>query len=362
METSGKCIFITGGAGFIGSEAVHQAINRGWVVVNIDKLTYSGNLASLEDIQDNPNYIFIRADIANKEAMGAAFVKYEPDYVLNLAAETHVDRSIDSPESFINTNIVGTYVLLEEARRYWKKISLKKENKGKNFRFIHISTDEVFGDLSDTEERFTETTAYKPSSPYSASKASSDHLVRAWQRTYGLPTLVTNCSNNFGPRQFPEKLIPLTILHALEGKTLPVYGKGTQIRDWLYVSDHVRALFLVLEKGEVGETYAIGGHGERRNIDIVHDVCSLLDELSPPNKTLGITSYRDLIKFVKDRPGHDVRYAINPEKITRTLGWQPIESVQSGLRKTVLWYLDNKKWWNSILSGQYHGERLGLSV
>ena len=358
-EISLKRIIITGGAGFIGSEAVHQALEKGWRVVNIDKLTYSGNLASLHDIENNPNYTFIKADIANAEAMQAAFSQYEPDCVLHLAAESHVDRSIDSPEPFIKTNICGTFVLLEETRRYLKNVQHKNAEKAKNFRFVHISTDEVFGDLSDTDERFTEKTPYAPSSPYSASKASSDHLVRAWHRTYGVPTLITNCSNNFGPRQFPEKLIPLTLLHAMEGKTLPVYGKGTQIRDWLYVGDHVRALFLVLEKGRIGDTYAIGGHGEKRNIDVVTTLCDLLDTLYPAKTSFGITRYRELIRFVEDRPGHDVRYAINPKKIMEELGWKPEESFQSGLKKTVEWYLSNTSWWKAILEGSYHGERLG---
>ena len=355
-----KTLFITGGAGFIGSEAVHQALERGWRVVNIDKLTYSGNLASLEDIADNPHYSLLQADIADPSAMQAAFATHKPDSVLHLAAETHVDRSIDSPAPFIKSNIVGTFVLLEACRNFLKSIKAEEE-KVKNFRFVHISTDEVFGDLATSSGRFSEKTPYSPSSPYSASKASSDHLVRAWHRTYGLPTMITNCSNNYGPRQFPEKLIPLTLIHALSGETLPVYGQGQQIRDWLYVGDHVRALFLVLERGRIGETYTIGGFGEKRNIDVVRTLCELLNTLSP-QKPQGVSDYKDLIRFVTDRPGHDVRYAIDPTKICEELGWKPLENFDSGLRKTVEWYLNHEQWWRSILDGTYHGERLGTSV
>ena len=355
-----KKVFITGGAGFIGSEAVHQALELGWYVVNIDKLTYSGNLASLKDIENHPNYRFVHADIADKSAMDTLFADLAPDAVLHLAAESHVDRSIDSPAPFIETNICGTYVLLEAARNYWKNLRADDPRR-ESFRFQHISTDEVFGDLSDSGGRFSEETAYAPSSPYSASKASSDHLVRAWHRTYGLPTLITNCSNNYGPRQFPEKLIPLTILHALSGQTLPVYGKGNQIRDWLYVGDHVRALLLVLTKGHVGETYAIGGHGERRNIEVVETICDILNEKCP-QKPAGTGNYRELIRFVQDRPGHDLRYAIDAGKITRELGWKPEESFETGLARTVAWYLQNEAWWKAILDGSYHGERLGLNT
>ncbi|MCR5814654.1 MAG: dTDP-glucose 4,6-dehydratase [Desulfovibrio sp.] len=355
-----KTLFITGGAGFIGSEAVHQALENGWRVVNIDKLTYSGNLASLEDIASHPQYSMIQADIADASAMRAAFEKHKPDAVLHLAAETHVDRSIDSPAPFIESNIVGTFVLLETCRNYLKSLSPNAE-KARNFRFVHISTDEVFGDLATSDGRFSEKTPYAPSSPYSASKASSDHLVRAWHRTYGLPTMITNCSNNYGPRQFPEKLIPLTLLHAQAGETLPVYGQGQQIRDWLYVGDHVRALFLVLENGRIGETYAIGGYGEKRNIDVVTTLCDLLNELRP-QKPGGISDYKELIRFVTDRPGHDLRYAIDPTKISTELGWKPQENFTSGLRKTVEWYLSHEQWWRSILDGSYHGERLGVST
>ena len=355
-----KTIFITGGAGFIGSEAVHQALDKGFHVINIDKLTYSGNLASLADIADNPKYTFEKADITDHDRMQSLFATYQPDYVLHLAAESHVDRSIDSPKPFIDTNIGGTFVLLETARQYLKTLSHISPEKSTNFRFVHISTDEVFGDLKDKTSRFNESTPYAPSSPYSASKAASDHLVRAWHRTYGLPTMITNCSNNYGPRQFPEKLIPLTILHALEGQTLPIYGRGEQIRDWLYVGDHVQALFLVLERGIIGETYAIGGFGERRNLEVVENLCDILNRRIE-QKPKGITDFRQLISFVQDRPGHDLRYAIDPSKIQRDLGWQPVENFNSGLDKTVAWYLTNESWWRAILDGSYHGERLGLN-
>ncbi|MBQ7739359.1 MAG: dTDP-glucose 4,6-dehydratase [Desulfovibrionaceae bacterium] len=354
-----KQIFITGGAGFIGSEAVHQALDAGFKVLNIDKLTYSGNLASLADIASNPNYAFVKADIADQETMQQLFETYQPDYVLHLAAESHVDRSIDSPKPFIDTNIQGTYVLLEAARRYWKKLAADDPLKHDAFRFLHISTDEVFGDLSETETRFNEKTPYAPSSPYSASKAASDHLVRAWHRTYGLPTMITNCSNNYGPRQFPEKLIPLCILHALNGQSLPVYGRGNQIRDWLYVGDHVRALLLVLERGINGETYCIGGFGERRNLEVVKTVCHIMDKLIE-EKPNDLKNFQELITFVQDRPGHDLRYAIDPHKIQNDLGWKPLENFESGLEKTVQWYLTNKDWWRAILDGTYQGERLGL--
>ena len=287
------------------------------------------------------------------------FGQYQPDFILHLAAESHVDRSIDSPKPFIDTNVSGTFVLLEAAREYWKNLTSTDQSKAKNFRFLHISTDEVFGDLQSQSERFSEKTPYAPSSPYSATKAASDHLVRAWHRTYGLPTLITNCSNNYGPRQFPEKLIPLTILHAMEGKTLPIYGQGNQIRDWLYVGDHVRALLLVLEKGQVGETYCIGGFGEKRNLQVVETLCDLLNE-SIQSKPQGISNFRELIRFVEDRPGHDLRYAIDPSKIQNQLGWKPLENFTSGLAKTVEWYLNHESWWQNILNGSYHGERLGL--
>ncbi|MBP5788832.1 MAG: dTDP-glucose 4,6-dehydratase, partial [Neisseriaceae bacterium] len=301
---------------------------------------------------DNPRYQFAQIDICDKAKMQQIFDEYQPDVVMNLAAETHVDRSIDSPDAFLQTNIFGTYNLLEISRHYWQKLSDKRQEK---FRFHHISTDEVFGDLDDTDALFTEKTPYAPSSPYSASKASSDHLVRAWQRSFGLPTLITNCSNNYGPFHFPEKLIPLMILNALQGKPLPVYGDGGQIRDWLFVEDHARALYLVVTQGKIGESYNIGGFNERKNIEVVKTICSLLDELRPQS-----TPYADLISFVKDRPGHDRRYAIDANKIKHDLGWQPEETFESGMRKTVQWYLDNRTWWENILKGKYQLQRLGV--
>ena len=355
-------LLVTGGAGFIGSAVVREVLlSSAWRVVNVDKLTYSGNPASLADVADNPRYNFIHADIADAAAMRAAFEIFEPDAVMHLAAESHVDRSIDSPAAFLETNVRGTFVLLEEARRYWKNLTASDSPKARDFRFHHISTDEVFGDLRGGQGSFTEETPYAPSSPYSASKAASDHLVRAWQRTYGLPTLVTNCSNNYGPRQFPEKLIPLTILNALAGRELPVYGDGGQIRDWLHVEDHVRALLLVLARGRVGETYAVGGHCEKRNIDVVRAICELLEEMAP-QKPAGVSRYADLIRFVRDRPGHDGRYAIDASKIAKELDWRPRESFATGLRKTVRWYLDNEAWWRAVLDGSYRCERLGTRV
>ena len=351
-----KTILVTGGAGFIGSAVVRHIIeNTQDNVVNVDKLTYAGNLESLESVEKNPRYAFEQVDICDSKALLRVFEHHQPDAVMHLAAESHVDRSIDGPAAFIETNIVGTYTLLEAARAYWN--SLNDERKAA-FRFHHISTDEVYGDLEGTDDLFTETTPYAPSSPYSASKASSDHLVRAWLRTYGLPTIVTNCSNNYGPFHFPEKLIPLMILNALDGKPLPVYGNGQQIRDWLFVEDHARALYKVVTEGKVGETYNIGGHNEKANIDVVRTICSLLEELVP-NKPEGIAKYEDLITYVKDRPGHDVRYAIDAAKIGRELGWKPQETFESGIRKTVEWYLNNKKWWSRVLDGSYNRERLG---
>ena len=334
-----KTILVTGGAGFIGSAVVRHIIeNTQDNVVNVDKLTYAGNLESLESVENNPRYAFEQVDICDAKALARVFEHHQPDAVMHLAAESHVDRSIDGPAAFIETNIVGTYTLLEAARAYWN--SLNDERKAA-FRFHHISTDEVYGDLEGTDDLFTETTPYAPSSPYSASKASSDHLVRVWLRTYGLPTIVTNCSNNYGPFHFPEKLIPLMILNALDGKPLPVYGNGQQIRDWLFVEDHARALYKVVTEGKVGETYNIGGHNEKANIDVVRTICSLLEELVP-NKPEGIAKYEDLITYVKDRPGHDVRYAIDAAKIGRELGWKPQETFESGIRKTVEWYLITK--------------------
>ncbi|TOQ02177.1 dTDP-glucose 4,6-dehydratase, partial [Vibrio parahaemolyticus] len=324
-------------------------------VVNLDKLTYAGNLESLVDVADSDRYYFEQVDICDRTELDRVFSEHQPDMVMHLAAESHVDRSIDGPAAFIETNVMGTYHLLEAARQYWS--SLEEANKSA-FRFHHISTDEVYGDLEGTDDLFTETTSYAPSSPYSASKASSDHLVRAWQRTYGLPTLVTNCSNNYGPYHFPEKLIPLMILNALDGKSLPVYGDGMQIRDWLFVEDHARALYKVVTEGEIGETYNIGGHNEKANIEVVKTICALLEELRP-DKPAGVESYESLITYVKDRPGHDVRYAIDATKIAQELNWTPEETFESGIRKTVEWYLNNPQWWQRVLDGSYSLERLG---
>ena len=349
-------VLVTGGAGFIGSAVIRQLItNTSCIVGNIDKLTYAGNLDSLKTIESSSRYAFFQTDICDANALSKVIRSFQPDAIMHLAAESHVDRSIDGPSEFIQTNIVGTYTLLEAARQYWS--SLDAEAKAA-FRFHDISTDEVYGDLEGTDDLFTETTSYAPSSPYSASKASSDHLVRAWQRTFGLPTLVTNCSNNYGPYHFPEKLIPHVILNALAGKPLPVYGDGSQIRDWLYVEDHARALVEVVTKGKVGETYNIGGHNEKRNIEVVETICDLLEELAP-NKPAGVTRYRDLITFVKDRPGHDLRYAIDASKIQAELGWVPEQTFETGIRQTVQWYLDNKQWWERVLNGEYRLGRLG---
>jgi dTDP-glucose 4,6-dehydratase len=349
-------ILVTGGAGFIGSAVVRHIIeNTNDTVVNVDKLTYAGNLESLIEVSTHERYAFEPVDICDRDALNRVFELHQPDAVMHLAAESHVDRSIDGPAAFIETNIVGTYTLLEAARAYWNQ--LNQERKAA-FRFHHISTDEVYGDLEGTHDLFTETTSYSPSSPYSASKASSDHLVRAWQRTYGFPTIVTNCSNNYGPYHFPEKLIPLMILNALEGKSLPVYGNGMQIRDWLFVEDHARALYKVVTEGAIGETYNIGGHNEKANIEVVNTICALLEELVP-NKPEGVARYADLITYVKDRPGHDVRYAIDASKIAAELNWKPEETFESGIRKTVEWYLNNQEWWSRVLDGSYTRERLG---
>ncbi|MCS0062794.1 dTDP-glucose 4,6-dehydratase [Vibrio parahaemolyticus] len=349
-------ILVTGGAGFIGSAVVRHIIRDTQdSVVNLDKLTYAGNLESLVDVADSDRYYFEQVDICDQTELDRVFSEHQPDMVMHLAAESHVDRSIDGPAAFIETNVMGTYHLLEAARQYWS--SLEEANQSA-FRFHHISTDEVYGDLEGTDDLFTETTSYAPSSPYSASKASSDHLVRAWQRTYGLPTLVTNCSNNYGPYHFPEKLIPLMILNALDGKPLPVYGDGMQIRDWLFVEDHARALYKVVTEGEIGETYNIGGHNEKANIEVVKTICALLEELRP-DKPAGVESYESLITYVKDRPGHDVRYAIDATKIAQELGWTPEETFESGIRKTVEWYLNNPQWWQRVLDGSYSLERLG---
>ncbi|WP_413725043.1 dTDP-glucose 4,6-dehydratase [Sodalis sp. RH16] len=351
-------IFVTGGAGFIGSAVVRYIINEtSDEVVVVDCLTYAGNLESLRPVANNNRFFFEQVNICDRQELDRIFIEYKPDMVMHLAAESHVDRSIDGPAEFIKTNVVGTYTLLEAARQYWNMLEKQKKQL---FRFHHISTDEVYGDLFGTEELFTESTPYAPSSPYSASKASSDHLVRAWLRTYGMPTIVTNCSNNYGPYHFPEKLIPLIILNALEGKILPVYGDGGQIRDWLYVEDHARALYKVLTEGQVGENYNIGGHNERKNIEVVKTICHLLEELVP-NKPAGLVRYADLISFVADRPGHDKRYAIDSSKIGKELGWVPFETFESGIRKTVEWYLANEDWWCRVKNGSYLGERLGLS-
>lgn len=352
-----KRILITGGAGFIGSAVVRHVIeNTNDSAVVVDCLTYAGNLESLAEVANNERYAFEHVNICDRTALDRVFAEYQPDVVMHLAAESHVDRSIDGPAEFIETNIVGTYTLLEAARHYWSALD---ESKKLAFRFHHISTDEVYGDLDGPDGFFTETTPYAPSSPYSASKASSDHLVRAWQRTYGLPTMITNCSNNYGPYHFPEKLIPLIILNAISGKPLPVYGKGEQIRDWLFVEDHARALYLVATQAQPGSTYNIGGHNERRNIEVVETICELLEELYP-QKPQGVAHYRDLITYVKDRPGHDMRYAIDAAKIERELGWTPQETFESGIRKTVQWYLNNETWWRRVQDGSYAGERLGL--
>ncbi|MCP4697520.1 MAG: dTDP-glucose 4,6-dehydratase [Gammaproteobacteria bacterium] len=349
-------LIVTGGAGFIGSAVIRHLINSSsTTVINVDKLTYAGNPDSLNSVSAHPHYFFEQTDICDAAAMQRIFTQYRPDAIMHLAAESHVDRSIDGPGAFIQTNITGTYTLLEVAREYWQ--SLAGESK-QGFRFHHISTDEVYGSLGDTG-LFTETTPYQPNSPYSASKASSDHLVRAWHHTYGLPTVTTNCSNNYGPYQFPEKLIPLMILNAAAGKPLPVYGTGANIRDWLYVDDHARALCLVLERGRPGETYNIGGGNEKNNLDVVHELCAILDELLSESTH---KPHKSLIKFVTDRPGHDLRYAIDDTKLQKELGWTPLETFETGLRKTVQWYLENSTWCKRVADGSYRGERLGLKL
>ena len=352
-----KTILITGGAGFIGSALIRHIIkNTQHTVVNVDKLTYSGNLQSLESIEASKNYIFEQVDICDENELLRVYRKNQPDIVMHLAAESHVDRSIDGPGDFIQTNIVGTFTLLEQARTYWSGLDNDKKD---SFRFHHVSTDEVYGDLEDTDGLFTEETSYAPSSPYSATKASSDHLVRSWQHTFGLPTLITNCSNNYGPYQFPEKLIPLIILNALEGKDLPIYGDGKQIRDWLYVDDHARALLHVVLNGKIGSTFNIGGRNEVQNIEVVKKVCEVLDELFP-SKHKDIKHYRELITFVDDRAGHDKRYAIDATKIADELNWIPEETFETGIRKTVTWYLENKDWCERVQDGTYQGQRLGV--
>ncbi len=356
-------ILVTGGAGFIGSAVIRWLIaETPHLILNLDKLTYAGNLGSLRSVSGNPRYRFEKADIADSDAVGRIFASFRPDAVLHLAAESHVDRSIDGPAAFIETNIVGTYTLLEAARAYWETLL---HDRRERFRFLHVSTDEVYGSLS-SEGAFSETSRYDPHSPYAASKAASDHLVRAWHSTYGLPVLVTNCSNNYGPYQFPEKLIPLVILNALEGKPLPLYGRGDNVRDWLFVEDHARALGRVLEAGRVGETYTIGGRSEWTNLRVVQRICALLDELRPVSQNPDfkgpqtVRRYEDLVTFVPDRPGHDRRYAMDPSRIEGELGWKPRETFESGLRKTVEWYLKNRWWWEPIRASCYGGERLGM--
>jgi dTDP-glucose 4,6-dehydratase len=347
-----KVILVTGGAGFIGSTLIRYLIQEtDNIVINYDKLTYAGNLQSLKSVQGNDRYHFVHGDICDNERFKATLVRYKPNAVINLAAESHVDRSIDSADDFIHTNIVGTYIILGACLEYYRTIDKKTQ---KSFRFHHVSTDEVYGDLQTGNRPFTENNSYQPSSPYAATKASSDHLVRAWFRTYGLPILVTNCSNNYGPYHFPEKFIPHMILNALSGKSMPVYGDGKQVRDWLYVEDHTRALYTVLEQGKVGETYNIGGMNEVQNIEVVNTICNILDELRPISG-----SYSQYIERVSDRPGHDRRYAIDNTKIMNELGWKPQETFETGLRKTVQWYLDNQEWWLSILNGDYQLKRIG---
>lgn len=360
-----KKILISGGAGFIGSNLIHHLLQTtDSVVINVDMLTYAGNLDSLADVESNSRYQFIQVDIVNIELVRALF-KLQPDAIMHLAAESHVDRSIDGPGQFIQTNIVGTYNLLQCAKEYYETL---EGDRKKNFRFHHISTDEVYGSLDSSDPGFSETTPYDPHSPYSASKAASDHLARAWHDTYGLPVLITNCSNNYGPYQFPEKLVPVVILNAVFGKPIPVYGKGENVRDWLYVEDHARALLDVLNSGRPGQTYNIGGNNERTNIDLVQTLCQILDRQLPisENERLSedqrqnLGSYLDLITFVTDRPGHDLRYAIDPTKIKKELGWEPVEAPDTGFEKTVRWYLENEAWWSRILSGDYQLERQGL--
>jgi len=347
-------LLVTGGAGFIGSAVIRKAMGRGGIeIVNLDKLTYAANLDSLKPYESDARYRFEQADICDRAALDRIFAAHAPDAVMHLAAESHVDRSIDGPAAFVETNVVGTFVLLQQALGYWRALP---KFKAEGFRFHHVSTDEVFGSLPETG-RFMETTPYNPNSPYAASKASSDHLVRAWNHTYGLPTLISNCSNNYGPYHFPEKLIPLTIVNALEGVNLPVYGSGSNVRDWLYVEDHVRALMAVALGGQVGQTYCIGGNSERTNHQVVRAICALMDELAP-NPNIG--KHETLVSFEADRPGHDLRYAIDPTRISTQLGWQPLETFESGLRKTVEWYLANRPWWERIRSGVYRGERLGV--
>jgi dTDP-glucose 4,6-dehydratase len=346
-------VLVTGGAGFIGSALVRHLVARGYQVANLDKLTYSGNLQSLRSVEGDPNYHFHRADIRDREQVESILAAEQPDAIMHLAAETHVERSIDGPAPFVETNVVGTFTLLDAALRYWRGL---EGERWERFRFLHVTTDEVFGDLNLDEAAFTEASPYAPSSPYAASKAASDHFARAWHRTFGLPVVLTNCSNNYGPFHFPEKLIPLTIINALEGRPLPVYGAGENVRDWLYVEDHARALELALTRGTVGESYNIGGRSERRNLAVVEAICDCIDGARPLG---GGQSRRALIQFVADRPGHDLRYALDPAKAERELGWKPVETFETGLEKTVGWFLDNQWWWEPIRQGNYAGERLG---
>ena len=354
---AGRRVIVTGGAGFIGSALIRLLIREtDFEVLTLDALTYAGNLSSLKEIEDSPRYRFVQADICDRAVVEEVFASFQPDAIMHLAAESHVDRSIDGPLAFVRTNVLGTATLLDVANGYWRNLP---DDRRSAFRFQHISTDEVYGSLG-PEGFFTEKTPYDPRSPYSASKASSDHLVKAWFHTYGLPVLLTNCSNNYGPYHFPEKLIPLVILNALDGKPLPIYGKGENIRDWLYVEDHARALLRVLTAGRPGETYNVGGHNERTNLQVVTAICETLDRLCPERMSaLGIDSFKSLITFVKDRPGHDLRYAIDPAKLVAELGWQPRESFDTGIVKTVQWYLDNDWWWRPIRENKYAGERLG---
>jgi dTDP-glucose 4,6-dehydratase len=359
-------ILVTGGAGFIGSAVVRRLVADGRRVVNVDKLTYAANLDSLAGVADSELYAFERVDICDRAAVRDVFQRHRPGAVLHLAAESHVDRSIDGPDDFVQTNVVGTFVMLEEARRYWPRrnsepTGAEVEVEVDRFRFLHVSTDEVYGSLGE-DGCFDERTAYDPSSPYSATKAGSDHLARAWHRTYGLPVIVTNCSNNYGPYQFPEKLVPLMILNALEGKPLPVYGQGENVRDWLHVDDHAAALLAVLDRGKPGATYLIGGRAERRNLELVHRIADLVDELAGPLDGDPGRARRELVEFVPDRPGHDYRYAIDPARIETEIGWRPAHDLDSGLRDTVRWYLENRGWWERVRSGEYRGERLGLGL
>jgi dTDP-glucose 4,6-dehydratase len=352
-----KTILVTGGAGFIGGNFVlQQSATTDRQIINLDKLTYAGNLQTLSTLEQDPLHVFVQGDIGDRTLVQSLLEKYQPDAIVNFAAETHVDRSIDGPDAFIETNVVGTFNLLEVTRQYWKELAPAAQQA---FRFLHVSTDEVFGSLAPEDPAFSETTPYAPNSPYSASKASSDHLVRAYGHTYGLPTLITNCSNNYGPYQFPEKLIPLMILNALEGKPLPIYGDGQNVRDWLFVEDHCRAIALVLEQGKPGETYNVGGGAERNNLWLVQQLCAILDELNPDSSH---TPHANLITYVTDRPGHDRRYAIDFSKLQRELGWSPQEDIESGLRKTVNWYLLNSAWCEAVTSQNYERQRLGLTV